>query len=231
MATRTPARPGRRLLKHDRAIAEDPGVRLVAGVDEAGRGALAGPLVAAAVVLEPAAIVGPDAAPLGRLDDSKKLAEPIRERLYATVHQLATAIAVTIVDPATIDRDGLHASNLAAMRRCIDALRTRPDVVLVDGFDVAHPTLDCRRIVKGDATSASVAAAAIIAKVTRDRLLRRLDTTLDGRWALADHVGYATPLHAERIQAHGITRLHRRSYAARAYDGAPDATPPALDLP
>lgn len=215
---RVAPRPGRRLLKWDQAL----GVRWVAGADEAGRGALAGPLVAASVVLDVPRLVGPDASPLNRLDDSKKLTEEVREALYAAVLAVAASVRVVAISPGAIDRNGLHVSNIAAMRRAISSHACPVDIGIVDGFEVGADTaFECRRVVRGDGTSAAVAASAIVAKVTRDRLMRRLCIETDGRWAFSDHVGYATPLHAERIQMHGLTHLHRRSYEAQAYVGAP----------
>lgn len=221
-------RPGRRLLRHDREL----GARFVGGCDEAGRGSLAGPLVAAAVVLDLDRLTGPEAAALGRLDDSKKLAPDLRDRLYAAVLARSRDIAVALVPATTIDRDGLHVSNIAAMRRALSSLESPCDHLLVDGFQLEPVTLrcgtirTCRRIIRGDGTSAAIAAAAIVAKVTRDRLMHRLDEELDGRWAFAEHVGYATPLHSERIREHGTTHHHRMSYDARAYADAPRANLP-----
>jgi ribonuclease HII len=137
-----------------------------------------------------------------------------------------------MVPPARIDSEGLHVSNVAAMRRALSRLRGRVDAVLVDGFQLEPITLadgashDCRRIVKGDRTSAAIAAGAIVAKVTRDRHMTRLDEETGGRWAFAEHHGYATELHAERIREHGTCHHHRMSYEARAYEGAPVAELP-----
>lgn len=226
--TKVPKRPGKRLLAHDRKL----GARFVAGCDEAGRGSLAGPLVAAAVVLDLDRLTGPEAAALGRLDDSKKLTHEVREQLYRVVMSRCRDVSVAMVSATTIDRNGLHVSNIAAMRRALAQLETPCEHVLVDGFQLAPVTLacgtprDCTRLIKGDGKSAAIAAAAIVAKVTRDRLMCRLDEETDGRWALAEHMGYATPLHAERIQLHGTSHHHRMSYEAMAYVGAPIA-----DLP
>lgn len=222
-AVKARPRPGRKLLAHDRRLA-----RYVAGVDEAGRGSLAGPLVAAAVVLDLERLTGPEAAALGQLDDSKKLSPAVRERLYRVVLARARDISVSLVPSATIDRDGLHRSNIAAMRRALERLTAPVDVVLVDGFQLEPIELlgcgtrfDCRRVVRGDSTSAAIAAGAIVAKVTRDRLMARLDSETGERWAFAEHHGYATELHAERIQLHGTCHHHRMSYVAQSYAGAP----------
>lgn len=227
-ATRPRPRPGKRLLAHDRRLA-----RFVAGVDEAGRGSLAGPLVAAAVVLDLEQLTGPEAAALGQLDDSKKLAPELRDRLYRVVLSRARDVSLALVPSSTIDRDGLHRSNIAAMRRALERLASPVEVVLVDGFQLEPIELlgcgtrfDCRRVIKGDGTSAAIAAGAIIAKVTRDRLMQRLDEETGLRWAFGEHHGYATELHAERIREHGTCHHHRMSYEAQAYVGAR-----AFDLP
>ena len=226
---KTPPRPGKRLLAHDRKLG-----RYVGGVDEAGRGSLAGPLVAAAVVLDLERLTGPEAAALGRLDDSKKLSMELRDKLYRVVLSRARDVSVAVVPAATIDRVGLHKCNIAAMRRALGGLESPCEHVLVDGFKLAPVTLacgterECRQIIKGDGTSAAIAAGAIVAKVTRDRLMARLDEETDHRWAFGEHMGYAVPLHAERIQLHGTTHHHRMSYEAMAYVGAPVADlPPA----
>lgn len=222
-STRAKPRPGKKLLNHDRKLA-----RFVAGVDEAGRGSLAGPLVAAAVVLDLERLTGPEAAALGQLNDSKLLTADVRDRLYRVVLARARDVSVAFVPPSTIDRRGLHVCNIAAMRRALRQLESPVEAMLVDGFQLEPIELDacgtrheCVRIVKGDRTSAAIAAGAIVAKVTRDRLMARLDDETEGRWAFAEHHGYATELHAERIALHGTSHHHRMSYEARAYVDAP----------
>lgn len=228
-AMRAKPRPGKRLLAHDRKLA-----RFVAGVDEAGRGSLAGPLVAAAVVLDLDRLTGPEAAALGQLDDSKKLSADVRDRLYRVVLSRARDISVALVPSSTIDAKGLHKSNIAAMRRALQRLHAPVQCVLVDGFQLEPIELlacgsrfDCQRVIKGDQKSAAIAAGAIVAKVTRDRLMARLDDETDRRWAFAEHHGYATELHAERIQLHGTSHHHRMSYEAQAYVGARTCDLPA----
>ncbi len=228
-SNRPKPRPGKQLLAHDRAIG-----RFVAGVDEAGRGCLAGPLVAAAVALDLERLTGPEAAALGQLNDSKLLSAEVRDRLYRVVLARASQVSVAMVPPARIDSDGLHVSNIAAMRRALSNLHGPIEAILVDGFQLepiqlasGEPPIECRKIVKGDRTSAAIAAGAIVAKVTRDRHMNRLDQETGERWAFTEHHGYATPLHAERIQLHGTSHHHRMSYDARAYDGAPEADLPA----
>lgn len=224
----TPARPGKQLIAHDRAT----GHRYVAGADEAGRGCLAGPLVAAAVVLDIDRLVGPDAALLGRLDDSKKLSHELREMLFSRVTSLADSWSVRIMSASFIDSHGIQPANLRALHGALSGLRTRVDIAFCDGFDLSLPQrhldgvtplrFSVQQLIKGDRTSAAVAAAAIIAKVTRDRLMNDLDLHTGGSWAYHEHHGYATASHHQRIQAHGITEHHRRCFASTAYDGAMD---------
>jgi ribonuclease HII len=181
------------------------GELLVAGVDEAGRGPLAGPVTVAAVVLDRRRI------PKG-LADSKLLTAERREALFELI--LARAeVAVVSAPPARIDRDNIRNATLWAMARAVAALPCRPSLVLVDGCDVP-PGLACRgeAIVDGDALVASIAAASIVAKVTRDRLMRRLGAACPG-YLLEKHMGYATPEHKARLAALGPTRHHRRSFA------------------
>lgn len=222
-SSRPKPRPGKKLLAHDRKL----GARYVAGVDEAGRGCLAGPLVAAAVVLDLERLTGPEAAALGHLNDSKLLSADMRDRLYRVVLSRARDVSVALVPSSTIDARGLHKSNIAAMRRCLERLTSPVEAVLVDGFQLEPIELvgcgtahECRKVIKGDRTSAAIAAGAIVAKVTRDRLMARLDEETDFRWAFTEHHGYATELHAERIALHGTSHHHRMSYEAQAYVGA-----------
>jgi ribonuclease HII len=207
------SRPGRRLLAHDRSY----GVRLVAGADEAGRGSLAGPLVAAAVCLDLAALRGRRCAPLGLLDDSKRHTPARRDELFAAVLRCARQIAVRAVPAAMIDRDGLHRSNLRALGDALSALDPAPDLCFTDGFRVPG----CRRphtaIVDGDATSAAIAAASIVAKVTRDRFMRRMAERYP-EFGFDEHVGYITPAHVRAVRRLGVTPLHRRSFMSAAYD-------------
>jgi ribonuclease HII len=187
------------------AAAYAAGERIVAGIDEAGRGPLAGPVVVAAVVLDRAAIPP-------SLADSKVLTAERREALYEVI--LATAeIAVVSAPPMRIDRDNIRNATLWAMGRAAAALACRPSLVLVDGCDLP-PGLACRgeAIVDGDALVASIAAASIVAKVTRDRLMRRLGAACPG-YLLEQHMGYATAEHRRRLAALGPTRHHRRSFA------------------
>jgi ribonuclease HII len=191
------------------------GLGPVAGVDEAGRGACAGPLVVAAVVL-----------PLHRgrevaeLADSKLLAPATRERVYERVVSRAIAVGVVVVEAAEVDRGGVHRANLEAMRRAVARLDVPPGYVLTDGFPVAGIGPAGLGVWKGDRVSASVAAASVVAKVTRDRLL----VEMDGRWpgyGFAAHKGYSTEEHMRALAVLGPCPQHRRSYVnvARAAQG------------
>jgi ribonuclease HII len=209
-----PDRPGQRLLRFDRRL----GARLVAGADEAGRGSLAGPLVVAGVLLDYAFLHGPRVRPLALLNDSKQVAPAERERLYAAVLSCATAVTVRIVPPGEIDRSGLHRSNLAGLRAVLADLSPPAEACLVDGFRLGPSAPPHRAVVDGDTRSAAIAAASIVAKVTRDRLMRRLDA-LYPRYGFASHVGYITPAHTAAVLVHGACDQHRLSFAARAYAG------------
>ena len=177
----------------------------VAGVDEAGRGPLAGPVVAAAVILDPEAI--PDG-----INDSKVLDEETREILYVRIRATAM-VGVGIADVTRIDRDNILGATLWAMAQAVAALSVVPKLVAVDGNRA--PQLDCpsRTVVKGDARCLSIAAASIIAKVTRDRLMVSLGTKLPG-YGFERHKGYGTPEHHDAIRRLGVTPHHRRSFRA-----------------
>lgn len=176
----------------------------VAGTDEAGRGPLAGPVVAAAVVLDP------DNIPPG-LHDSKQLTAARREALFTLIMQSAF-VSVASSSARRIDVIDIRKASLDAMRRAVAGLELAPKLVLVDGRDVP-PGLACegRALVKGDARSLSIAAASIVAKVMRDRMMARADTTFPG-YSFAIHAGYATEIHRNAIKAIGPCRLHRMSF-------------------
>jgi len=188
----------------------------VAGADEAGRGCLAGPLVAAAVCFDYAAMDDADFAALDGLDDSKRVSKARRAALYDEILRCARQVVIVCRSPGTIDRDGLHRCNLAALARAVEGIAPAPGVTLVDGF----PLPGCRRahraVVGGDGRSAAIAAASVVAKVTRDRLMRRLHLS-HPQYGFDRHVGYATVAHHEAIAAHGVCELHRLSFASVAY--------------
>jgi ribonuclease HII len=180
------------------------GLNRIAGVDEVGRGCLAGPVVAAAVVLDPAAHVP-------GLADSKLVPPDEREVLSALIIGRATAWAVAIVEPGEIDRLNIHRASLQAMRQAVGALAPLPDAVLVDGFRIPDLAIPQRGIVKGDRRCSAIAAASIVAKVARDRLMQDLDAQ-DPRYGFARHKGYATAEHLEAVARYGYSAVHRRSF-------------------
>jgi ribonuclease HII len=180
------------------------GISPVAGCDEAGRGPLAGPVVAAAVILDPGRV------PRG-LDDSKRLTPERREVLYARI--CATAqVAVAFAPPARIDCHNIRQASLWALARAVAALPTRPGLVFVDGRDRIATACECRAVIGGDGLVASVAAASIVAKVTRDRLMAQLGLAHPG-YGFERHMGYSVPEHIAALGRLGPTIHHRRSFA------------------
>jgi ribonuclease HII len=191
------------------------GARWVAGVDEVGMGPLAGPVVAAAVIL-------PERVRLPGLDDSKRLTAEARERLDVCIREQALGVGLGVVEPEDIDRLNIYHAGLEAMRRAVLLLLLAPDHVLVDARRI--PGLGCAqtRVADGDARDGSIAAASIVAKVARDAIMRRLDEQHPG-WGLAQHMGYATAQHLAALRRLGASPVHRRSFApvARALQSAP----------
>jgi ribonuclease HII len=210
---------GQRLLAFDRRL----GVRFVAGADEAGRGSLAGPLVVAGVLLDYDLLRGARVRRLATLNDSKQVSPDEREVLFGSVGACASAISVRIVPSSEIDRSGLHRSNLAALRAVLGDLHPPADACLVDGFRLGPTAPPHRAVVDGDARSAAIAAASIVAKVVRDRVMRRLDALYPG-YGFVSHVGYITPAHSEAVRALGPSDLHRRSFQAACYQRGPGET-------
>ena len=207
---------GQRLLSYDRKL----GVRFVAGADEAGRGSLAGPLVVAGVLLDYDCLRNHRVRPLASLNDSKQVAPAEREELFRAVVGCATRISVRVIPSCDIDRNGLHKSNLWGLRSVLAALAPDADVAcLVDGFRLGPAAPAHRAVVDGDTKSAAIAAASIVAKVTRDRVMRRLDA-LYPSYGFARHVGYITPGHSAAVREHGPSDQHRLSFNALAYSGA-----------
>jgi ribonuclease HII len=203
---------GQRLLGFDRKL----GVRFVAGADEAGRGSLAGPLVIAGVLLDYETLRGSRVRQLSALNDSKQVSVEEREVLFEAVSSCATAISVRVVPVGKIDSNGLHRSNLAGLRAVLADLHPPADACLVDGFRLGPAAPPHRAVVDGDARSAAIAAASIVAKVVRDRVMRRLDA-LYPNYGFVSHVGYITPAHNEAVRSFGPSDLHRRSFQARCY--------------
>lgn len=186
------------------------GVSPVAGVDEAGRGPLAGPVVAAAVILPPD-LTG-DEPWLSCLDDSKRLSPRQRELALPVIEQRAVAVAVAQESPAEIDRLGIGRAVLQAMLRAVDSLAVAPQHLLFDYIPIKECPLPFDALVKGDRRSYSIAAASIVAKVTRDRIMAVAETRYPG-YAFARHKGYATAQHRAKLQELGPCPLHRRSFA------------------
>jgi ribonuclease HII len=203
---------GQRLLRYDRRL----GVRFVAGADEAGRGSLAGPLVVAGVLLDYESLQGHRTRPLALLNDSKQVAPDVREVLLQSVLDAATQVSVRVIPASVIDRHGLHRSNLSGLRAVLTDLAPRAEVCLVDGFRLGPLAPAHSAVVDGDTRSAAIAAASIVAKVTRDRIMRRLDA-LYPRYGFSHHVGYITSAHSAAVRAHGPCDQHRLSYAAKCY--------------
>jgi ribonuclease HII len=203
---------GRRLLRFDRGL----GVRFVAGADEAGRGSLAGPLVAAAVLLDLQTLGPRQARALSALNDSKQHDPETRAALYPVILRTASKVAVVSRCVRGIDSRGLHKTNLAALRDALAAVARPGCLCLVDGFAVPAFGHEQRAIVDGDATSAAIAAASIVAKVSRDQFMRRAAERHPG-WDFHLHVGYSTPDHREAIERLGVSPLHRLSFQSVAY--------------
>jgi len=187
----------------DSEILIPPG--LVAGVDEAGRGPLAGPVVAGAVILDPEN-------PIDGLMDSKRLTALRRDVLYEEIREKALAWAVGHADVEEIDRINILQATMLAMKRAVEALQTVPDHALVDGNRCPDLCCPAQAIVKGDSRVAAISAASIMAKVTRDREMLSLDVIYPG-YGLAQHKGYPSKAHIEALENLGVTPIHRRSYA------------------
>ena len=206
-----PPKPGRLHdpFRFDRGLLREAGAgsRYLAGVDEVGRGCLAGPLVCAAVILDYR--TSPDRT-LAGLRDSKLLTPSRREDLYERILRSCVRWAVVHVSASSLDGRGLHRSNLAALGDALLELGYAYDLAVVDGFDLGRPELHCRALVEGDRLSAAVAAASVVAKVTRDRLMRAVHEFYPV-YGFDRHVGYATEQHRAALAAAGACPLHRRS--------------------
>ena len=185
----------------------EAGITPLAGVDEAGRGACAGPLVIASVVL-----ADPFAPELAKVRDSKDVSEAEREKLFDLVTSAALSISVITVPAAEVDSRGVHAANLDGMRRAVQGLSVTPSYVLTDGYAIEGLAIPNVAVWKGDQVVTCISAASIIAKVTRDRVMRDLDIEFPG-YGFAKHKGYITKVHTEALQEHGPCIEHRRSFA------------------
>lgn len=198
--------------QHERALVAR-GLRMIAGIDEAGRGPLAGPVVAAAVIFPIAWIESGIPKPLNGLNDSKQLSEAQREDYFATLLALPEVQwAVAECDAALVDTINILQATHLAMNRAVSALRLQPDHALVDGREVKTLAVAHTALVKGDSLSYSIAAASVLAKVTRDRQMLEWDRR-HPEYGFAEHKGYGTPQHLEAIARHGPCPIHRRSFA------------------
>ena len=189
----------------------------MAGADEAGRGCLAGPLVAAAVLLDLDSIGVAEVRALGALNDSKQHDHEAREALLPIVMQTAQRVVVVSRSARGIDERGLHKTNLAALRESLIRVARPGCICLIDGFEVPAFEYQQRAVIGGDGLSAAIAAASIVAKVTRDRLMARAGETMP-EWGFEEHFGYATPAHREAIIANGVSPIHRLSFKSSAYE-------------
>ncbi|TWJ32919.1 ribonuclease HII [Geobacter argillaceus] len=185
-------------------LARRQGYRSIAGIDEAGRGPLAGPVVAAAVILDSGSVVD-------GINDSKKLTEKQREGLFDRIMATALAVGVGIMDHDVVDRDNILQATLAAMKQAVAQLATAPDFLLIDGISMIPLAVPQRTIKQGDGRSVSIAAASIIAKVTRDRMMVEYDRLYPG-YGLAGHKGYGSQAHLEAIARLGPSPIHRTTF-------------------
>lgn len=183
------------------------GISPIAGVDEAGRGACAGPLVIASVVLN-----DPFAPELAVVRDSKEIAENKRDAVFDLIHQVAASVSVVIVPASEVDSRGVHAANLDGMRRAVQGLSVEPAYVLTDGYAIEGLGVPNLAVWKGDQVVVSISAASVIAKVTRDRIMREMDVEFP-LYGFAGHKGYITAAHTKALTVHGPCAQHRRSFA------------------
>jgi len=185
----------------------DAGITNIAGVDEAGRGACAGPLVVAALILK-----DPKSVALKEVRDSKELTAQKREELFDLVISESISYGIIEISPAEIDAIGLHKSNLEGMRRAIHALKTEPQYILTDGYRIDGLSAPSLAVWKGDQVAITISAASILAKVHRDRIMDKLDEQYPG-YGFAAHKGYVTRSHEKSLSELGVSEVHRRSYA------------------
>lgn len=189
--------------EYEKQALED-GFKVVCGIDEAGRGPLCGPVCAAAVIL-------PYGLEIEGINDSKKLSEKKREELYDVITSSAVAYGVAMTDAETIDEINILQATFLAMRNAVASLCVKPDIALIDGNQKPGLDIEQRTVVKGDAKSVSIAAASILAKVTRDRYMKELDKKYP-QYFFAKHKGYGTKLHYEMIEKNGICPEHRKTF-------------------
>ena len=190
-------------LDFERTLWKD-GLQYVAGIDEAGRGPLAGPVVAAAVIFPPETIIE-------GVDDSKKLPEKKREELYPIIMEQAVGVGIGVVDHTTIDQINILQATHRAMEIALQQLQAPAQYVLVDGNSFGKSDVPYKTIIDGDALSFTIAAASIVAKVTRDRMMREYDKKFP-EYGFAQHKGYGTRFHREAILKYGLCEIHRRTF-------------------
>lgn len=191
------------------SLALAKGYTIVCGVDEAGRGPLCGPVCAAAVIL-------PQQCQIDGINDSKKLSEKKREQLYDVITEKAIAYCAVMVDAQTIDKINILNATLMAMQQAVSGLKVKPDIALIDGNRAPKLDIAQQLVVKGDAKSVSIAAASIIAKVTRDRYMLELDKKYP-QYEFFRHKGYGTRLHYEKLEQYGPCPEHRKSFLKKFY--------------
>ncbi len=190
------------LFEFDRQFEKEKGV--VCGVDEAGRGPLCGPVCAAAVILKPGVI-------LNGLNDSKKLSEEKRNNLFEQITQSAIAYNIVLIHADVIDEINILNATLEGMKQAVNGLKAKPDIVLIDGNKCPNISIEARAVIKGDANSASIAAASVLAKVTRDNFMKELSLK-HPEYLLEKHKGYGTKQHYEIIEKYGILPFYRKSF-------------------
>jgi len=194
-------------MKHIETTLITSGIKVIAGVDEAGRGPCAGPLVVASVILK-----DPFAPELAQVRDSKELSEKLREELFDVVIEQSVAYSIIEISVEEIDSFGLHKSNLEGMRRAVNSLAIVPEYVLTDGYAIEGLAIPNLAVWKGDQVAISISAASILAKVYRDREMVKLDSKYPG-YGLAKHKGYITAVHTKALGELGVTEIHRKSFA------------------
>ena len=195
------------MMKAIEELLRNAGISPIAGVDEAGRGPCAGPLVVAAVILK-----DPTASELSEVRDSKEVSESKREILFDVIMKLAESVSVIIVPPSEIDERGVHAANLDGMRRAVKGLSIEPAYVLTDGYAIEGLAIPNVAVWKGDQVVTAISAASIIAKVTRDRIMIELDSKYP-QYGFAKHKGYITAVHTKALTEHGPCIEHRTSFS------------------
>ena len=196
-------------LRYENEVIAD-GFKIVCGIDEAGRGPLAGPVCAAAVIL-------PEGCIIEGVNDSKKLTEKKRERLFDVIKETALAYSIATADEKEIDEINILQATYLAMKRAFDGLSIKPEMALVDGNRDPGLGVPTRTIIKGDANSMSIAAASILAKVTRDRFMLEMDEKYP-EYQFAKHKGYGTKLHYEMLDKYGASEIHRMSFLRKYYE-------------